>query len=67
MLCHFPGGTMDKTLRNITYTNNDHSASWMARIVSIKDNQTYIPRTNFWAPGKGVPPKIFDVPPDPPN
>ncbi len=37
---------------NITYTKTDHSASWMARIVKINENQTFTPLTTFWAPGK---------------
>jgi branched-chain amino acid transport system substrate-binding protein len=36
----------------ITYTETDHSASWIARIVRINENQTYTPLTSFWAPGK---------------
>jgi branched-chain amino acid transport system substrate-binding protein len=37
---------------NITYTETDHSASWMARIVKINEDATYTPLTGFWAPGK---------------
>jgi branched-chain amino acid transport system substrate-binding protein len=37
---------------NITYTKTDHSASWIARIVKINENQTFEPLTGFWAPGK---------------
>lgn len=37
---------------NITYTDTDHSASWIARIVKINEDQTYMPLTGFWAPGK---------------
>jgi len=53
---------------NITYTNTDHSASWIARIVWLNENQKYTPVTRFWKPGKSdlTPDKIFDVPPDPP-
>jgi branched-chain amino acid transport system substrate-binding protein len=52
---------------NITYTNTDHSASWIGRIVWLNEYQTYTPVTKFWAPGKGETPGIvFDVPPDPP-
>jgi branched-chain amino acid transport system substrate-binding protein len=36
----------------ITYTETDHSASWIARIVRINEDQTYTPLTSFWAPGK---------------
>ncbi|MBW1996922.1 MAG: ABC transporter substrate-binding protein [Deltaproteobacteria bacterium] len=37
---------------NITYTETDHSGSWMARIVKINEDQTYTPLTSFWAPGR---------------
>ena len=37
---------------NITYTNKDHSASWVARIVKINEDTSYTPLTSFWAPGK---------------
>jgi branched-chain amino acid transport system substrate-binding protein len=37
---------------NITYTETDHSASWIARIVRLNEDQTYTPITSFWAPGK---------------
>jgi branched-chain amino acid transport system substrate-binding protein len=37
---------------NVTYTKSDHSASWIARIVKINEDQTYTPLTSFWAPGK---------------
>lgn len=36
----------------ITYTKTDHSASWIARIVKINEDQTFKPLTSFWAPGK---------------
>jgi len=37
---------------NVTYTDTDHSASWVARIVKINEDSTYKPLTAFWAPGK---------------
>ncbi len=37
---------------NITYTNTDHSGSWVARIVRLNEDQTYTPVSSFWAPGK---------------
>lgn len=37
---------------DVTYTSTDHSASWKARIVKINEDQTFVPLTNFWAPGK---------------
>lgn len=44
---HFGGLVPD-----VTYTKTDHSASWVARIVRINEDQTYDPMTAFWAPGK---------------
>jgi branched-chain amino acid transport system substrate-binding protein len=44
---HFGG-----LLPDVTYTKTDHSASWIARIVKINEDQTYTPLTTFWAPGK---------------
>ena len=31
----------------ITYTKNDHGASFTARMVKVKEDGTYIPLTNF--------------------
>jgi branched-chain amino acid transport system substrate-binding protein len=39
-------------LPDVTYTKTDHSASWVARIVKINENQTFTPLTTFWSPGK---------------
>jgi branched-chain amino acid transport system substrate-binding protein len=36
----------------ITYTKDDHGASFTARMVMVKENGTYIPMTNFYVPGK---------------
>jgi branched-chain amino acid transport system substrate-binding protein len=36
----------------ITYTKDDHSASFTARMVKVTGNGTYIPLTNFYVPGK---------------
>jgi branched-chain amino acid transport system substrate-binding protein len=36
----------------ITYTKDDHSASFTARMVKVKEDGTYIPLTNFYVPGK---------------
>ena len=44
---HFGGLVPD-----VTYTQNDHSASWRARIVKVNEDATYTPVTTFWAPGK---------------
>jgi branched-chain amino acid transport system substrate-binding protein len=37
---------------NITYTKEDHGASFTARMVQVKEDGTYIPLTNFYVPGK---------------
>jgi branched-chain amino acid transport system substrate-binding protein len=37
---------------NLTYTEKDHSGSWMARIIRLNEDQTYTPMSSFWAPGK---------------
>jgi branched-chain amino acid transport system substrate-binding protein len=36
----------------ITYTKNDHGASFTARMVRVKEDGTYTPLTNFYIPGK---------------
>jgi len=36
----------------ITYTKDDHGASFTARMVKVKEDGTYIPLTNFYVPGK---------------
>jgi branched-chain amino acid transport system substrate-binding protein len=42
------GGLVPK----ITYTKNDHGASFTARMVKVKEDGTYVPLTNFYVPGK---------------
>jgi len=42
------GGLVPK----ITYTKNDHGASFTARMVRVKENGSYVPLTNFYVPGK---------------
>jgi branched-chain amino acid transport system substrate-binding protein len=37
---------------NITYTADNHGASFTARMVKVKENGTYVPLTNFYVPGK---------------
>jgi ABC-type branched-subunit amino acid transport system substrate-binding protein len=37
---------------DITYTKENHSGSWTARIVKVNEDETYTPITSFWAPGK---------------
>ena len=36
----------------ITYTKDDHGASFKARMVKVKEDGTYIPLTNLYVPGK---------------
>jgi branched-chain amino acid transport system substrate-binding protein len=37
---------------DITYTKDDHGASFKARMVRVKEDGSYIPLTNFYVPGK---------------
>jgi hypothetical protein len=37
---------------NITYTKDDHGASFKGRIVQIHENGNFTPLTNFFTPGK---------------
>jgi branched-chain amino acid transport system substrate-binding protein len=37
---------------SITYTKDDHGASFKGRIVQIHENGTFFPLTNFFTPGK---------------
>jgi hypothetical protein len=42
------GGLMPK----ITYTPADHEGSFEGRIVQVKEDGTFLPRTHFYRPGK---------------
>jgi hypothetical protein len=42
------GGLVPK----ITYSAEDHGASFTARMVKVKEDGTYMPLTNFYIPGK---------------
>ena len=42
------GGLMPK----ITYSKTDHEGSFTGRIVQVKEDGTFIPRTNFYSPGR---------------
>jgi branched-chain amino acid transport system substrate-binding protein len=42
------GGLVPK----ITYTKDDHGASFTARMVKVKEDGTFVPLTNFYVPGK---------------
>jgi branched-chain amino acid transport system substrate-binding protein len=42
------GGLMPK----ITYTKDDHGASFTARMVKVNEDGTFVPLTNFYVPGK---------------
>ena len=48
----FRNEDMGGIVPNITYTSTDHSASFKARIVQVREDATYQPVTNFWVPGK---------------
>ncbi|MDI9570038.1 MAG: ABC transporter substrate-binding protein [Pseudomonadota bacterium] len=37
---------------NVTYTKNNHGASFKARIVRVQENGSYTPLTQFFVPGK---------------
>ena len=37
---------------NVTYTKEDHGASFTARIVQVREDGSYAPLTNFFVPGK---------------
>ncbi|HNQ17770.1 MAG TPA: ABC transporter substrate-binding protein [Smithellaceae bacterium] len=37
---------------NVTYTAQDHGASFTARMVKVEEDGTYVPLTNFYVPGK---------------
>ena len=39
---------------NITYTKEDHGASFTGRIVQIHEDGTFTPLTGFITPGKGT-------------
>ena len=36
----------------VTYTKENHEASFTARMVKVKEDGTYVPLTNFYIPGK---------------
>jgi branched-chain amino acid transport system substrate-binding protein len=36
----------------VTFTKDNHEASFTARMVKVKEDGTYIPMTNFYVPGK---------------
>jgi branched-chain amino acid transport system substrate-binding protein len=42
------GGLVPK----VTYTKDDHGASFTARMVKVKEDGTFVPLTNFYVPGK---------------
>lgn len=45
---------------NVTYTKDNHEASFVGRIVQVQEDATYTPMTNFFVPGKEKP-KILKV------
>ncbi|MDI6742597.1 MAG: ABC transporter substrate-binding protein [Smithella sp.] len=48
----FRNEDFDGIVPAVTYTKDDHGASFTARMVKVKENGTYIPLTNFYVPGK---------------
>jgi hypothetical protein len=48
----FRGEKFDGLVPDITYTQTDHGASFKARMVQVREDGTYVPLTNFYAPGK---------------
>jgi branched-chain amino acid transport system substrate-binding protein len=39
-------------LPNVTFTKDNHEGSFVARMVKVKEDGTYVPLTNFYVPGK---------------
>jgi branched-chain amino acid transport system substrate-binding protein len=48
----FKNEKFDGLVPAITYTKDDHGASFTARMVKVKEDGTFIPVTNFYVPGK---------------
>ena len=48
----FRNENFDGIVPNITYTKEDHGASFKARMVQVRENGTFVPLTNFYMPGK---------------
>jgi branched-chain amino acid transport system substrate-binding protein len=48
----FRGEDFGGLMPNVTFTKDDHSASFTGRIVKVHEDSTYTPLTNFFTPGK---------------
>lgn len=48
----FRNENFDGIVPNITYTKEDHGASFKARMVRVQEAGTFVPLTNFYIPGK---------------
>lgn len=48
----FSGEDFGGLMPAVTYSPEDHGASFTARIVQVKEDGSYIPLTNFFVPGK---------------
>ena len=48
----FKNEKFDGLVPAITYTKDDHGASFTARMVKVKEDGTFVPVTNFYVPGK---------------
>jgi branched-chain amino acid transport system substrate-binding protein len=48
----FRNENFDGLVPNITYTQKDHSASFKARMVRVREDGAFVPLTNFYTPGK---------------
>lgn len=48
----FRNENFDGIVPNITYTKEDHGASFKARMVQVREDGTFVPLTNFYMPGK---------------
>ena len=46
----FENEDFGELIPNITYTDTNHSASFVTRIVRVNENQTFTPLTKFWNP-----------------
>ena len=48
----FAGEDFGGLVPSVTYSQDDHGASFTARIVQVNEDGTYVPLTNFFTPGK---------------
>ena len=46
----FENEDFGELIPNMTYTDTNHSASFVTRIVRVNENQTFTPLTKFWNP-----------------